>query len=84
MTRDYQMCTRCVMDTTDPEISFDENGICNHCTSFLKKKDRILLPEAERKSRLDKFVSECKKWGEGKDYDCIAGISGGVDSTYMV
>ena len=84
MTDGYQMCTRCVMDTTDPNIKFDENGICNHCTSFLSKKDRILLPEKERKARLDQFVSECKEWGKGKEYDCIAGISGGVDSTYMV
>ncbi len=84
MNRDYQMCTRCVMDTTDPAIQFDKDGVCNHCTSFLEKKDQILLPETERKEKLDQFILECKEWGKGKKYDCIAGISGGVDSTYMV
>lgn len=84
MNDDYQMCTRCVMDTTDSKIQFDEDGICNHCTTFLNSRDKILLPKDERQAKLDQFISECKEWGKGKEYDCIAGISGGVDSTYMV
>ncbi|MHA2301624.1 MAG: N-acetyl sugar amidotransferase, partial [Candidatus Thorarchaeota archaeon] len=84
MSRDYQMCTRCVMDTTDPKIQFDERGICNHCTEYLAKMDQILLPKKDREIKLNQTVSEIKKWGAGKEYDCVAGISGGVDSTYMV
>jgi N-acetyl sugar amidotransferase len=72
------------MDTTDPQIQFDDNGICNHCTGYLAKRDQILLPKEEREVKLKQIVSEIKKSGEGKEYDCVAGISGGVDSTYMV
>jgi len=84
VTHEYQMCTRCVMDTTDSAIQFDDNGVCNHCTQFDAKKDLILLPEKERDAKLAEFVDGVKEWGTDKQYDCIAGISGGVDSTYMV
>ena len=72
------------MDTTDPNIHFNEDGTCNHCTNYLAKMDQILLPTDERAKRLEHIVSEIKEWGKGKEYDCVAGISGGVDSTYMV
>jgi N-acetyl sugar amidotransferase len=78
------MCTRCVMDTTDPKITFDENGICNHCTYYLSRMDQFILPADERQKKLDQIVSQIKEHGKGKPYDCVAGISGGVDSTYMV
>ena len=84
MNREYQMCTRCVMDTTDPKITFDENGVCNHCTNYLSQMDQFILPEDERKKKLDQIVTEIKMNGKNKPYDCIAGISGGVDSTFMV
>ncbi|MHA2022715.1 MAG: N-acetyl sugar amidotransferase [Candidatus Thorarchaeota archaeon] len=84
MTREYQMCTRCVMDTTDPNITFDEEGVCNHCTRYFSQMDRFILPEAERKEKFDQIVAEIKEHGKDMPYDCIAGISGGVDSTYMV
>ncbi|MHA2118075.1 MAG: N-acetyl sugar amidotransferase [Candidatus Thorarchaeota archaeon] len=84
MTRKYQMCTRCVMDTTDPKIAFDEEGVCNHCSRYLSQLDRFIPPEAERKEKLDQMIAEIKEAGKGKPYDCIAGISGGVDSTFMV
>ncbi len=72
------------MDTTDPKITFDENGVCNHCTRYLSRMDQFILPEVERKRKLEHVVTEIKEHGKGKSYDCIAGISGGVDSTYMV
>ena len=84
MTQKYQMCTRCVMDTTDPKITFDENGICNHCTYYLSRMDQFILPAVEKQKKLDQIVSQIKEHGKGKPYDCVAGISGGVDSTYMV
>ncbi|MHA1937514.1 MAG: N-acetyl sugar amidotransferase, partial [Candidatus Thorarchaeota archaeon] len=77
MTRKYQMCTRCVMDTTDPKIAFDEEGVCNHCSRYLSQLDRFIPPEAERKEKLDQMIAEIKEAGKGKPYDCIAGISGG-------
>lgn len=84
MTPEYQMCTRCVMDTTDPKIQFNKDGTCNHCTDYLSKMNQILLPKNEREKNLEHAVNEIKEWGKGKEYDCVAGISGGVDSTYMV
>ncbi|PCJ78503.1 MAG: N-acetyl sugar amidotransferase [Flavobacteriales bacterium] len=83
MERAYQICTRCIMDITDPEITFDENGACNHCTEYYERRPQ-LVPEGEaQKARLNELVAEMKEKGKGKDYDCIIGISGGVDSSYM-
>lgn len=80
----YKMCTRCVMDTTDPLIVFDEKGVCNHCTSALKKLETITFrSEAERKKALDKIVNKIKDNGKGNKYDCVIGLSGGVDSAYL-
>ena len=79
----YQVCTNCVMDTSDPKIMFDGNGVCDHCRSFYNN----ILPkwqpnEAGWKILLNK-VEQIKKAGEGKEFDCIIGISGGADSSYM-
>lgn len=83
MIRPYQVCTRCIMDTTDSEIEFDERGICNHCKSFEKNlKDRI-LSEEKGKKYLIKLIEKIKHSGKNKKYDCIIGVSGGVDSTYV-
>lgn len=82
MTED-RMCTRCIMDTTDPEITFDENGMCNHCHTYDRLvREHIVDGEAGRK-RLLKLVDSIERAGRGKKYDCIIGVSGGVDSTYV-
>ena len=82
--RDYQVCTCCVMDTTDEQITFDENGVCMRCNEF---KTRI-LPEWNygngHEKELKALIKEIKKSGEGKQYDCILGLSGGLDSSYML
>ena len=83
MDRPYQICTRCVMDTTDPNIIFDENGVCNHCKSHEQAIKRRILPKDRREAALNKLVEEIKDSGKGKQYDCIIGVSGGVDSTYV-
>lgn len=76
-------CTRCVMDTTDENIVFDQEGICNHCISHQKKLKSIDFTENQRKVRLDAIVSKIKGDRKGEyDYDCIIGVSGGVDSSY--
>lgn len=81
----YRQCTRCVMDTTAPEIIFDKDGVCNFCTDFLTKSgDVIHEDECKKKRRLDNFVSTVKKSGEGKPYDCLVGVSGGVDSSWTL
>jgi N-acetyl sugar amidotransferase len=82
--RPYQICTRCVMDTSDPDIQFDENGVCNHCLHFDSEIKQMLEFEGPVHPQLEKKIRQIKKDGEGKEYDCIAGASGGVDSTYAL
>ncbi|HLG35394.1 MAG TPA: N-acetyl sugar amidotransferase, partial [Bacteroidia bacterium] len=72
------------MDTTDKEIQFDENGICNHCINYYLRLEKEVFVGEERVIRLNRIVSKIKDEGKNKDYDCIAGLSGGVDSTYTV
>lgn len=81
--RQHQVCVRCVMDTTDPYIYFDENGICNHCKLYDERVKNELTPIKERQNKLEKLLAEVKKKGKNKEYDCIIGVSGGVDSTMV-
>ena len=83
MNQAYQICTRCVMDTTDPEISFDVNGVCNHCHTYDRLQANVYSGE-EGKRRLEKIVNKVRNEGKGKEYDCIIGVSGGVDKHIFV
>lgn len=80
----YQMCTRCVMDTTAKDIVFDENGVCNYCTNFLKRMEDAQAKSMDLHFHRDKLISAIKANGKGKEYDCIVGVSGGVDSSYAL
>lgn len=81
----YQVCTRCVMDTTAGDIRFDANGVCNHCARFLDRARHIIQPDpAEQKAKLDRLVSTIRERGRGKRYDCVVGVSGGVDSSWVL
>ncbi len=83
MNKTYRMCSRCVMDTTANDISFNEDGVCNYCTEFLERSSQIIFKNPEsRKQDLNAFVSKVKRDGKGKPYDCIVGVSGGVDSSW--
>ena len=79
----YQICTRCVMDTTDPEIEFDEKGVCNHCRYYDGRIAKKVFTGQDGRERLAKVVDDIKKHSSTKDYDCVIGVSGGVDSTYV-
>lgn len=81
--RPYQMCTKTVMDTSDPDITFDKNGVCNYVDFFEEKIRPILEPSPKKERALQNLVQEIKNCGKGKEYDCIVGISGGVDSSYL-
>lgn len=84
MAKGYKICARCLMDTTDPDITFDENGICNHCSSALKKLDEISFHnETNRQKKIEEIISIIKKSGKNRKYDCLIGLSGGVDSSYL-
>ncbi|MBS2034807.1 N-acetyl sugar amidotransferase [bacterium] len=79
-----QICTRCVMDTTDPEIRFDRNGVCSHCLNFEQNVRPRWHPGDEVGQRmLDEMVARIKETQKDKEYDAIIGISGGVDSSYL-
>lgn len=81
--QNYQICARCIMDTSDPEISFDENGVCNHCRRFDEVSRSDWFPNEEGERRLAQIVDTIKAEGRGKEYDCALGLSGGVDSSYL-
>lgn len=83
MNRKYQICTKCVMDTTDTEIVFDENGVCNHCHDYEERKKKLITDPILREKALQEIIQKVKDAGKGKKYDCIVGISGGVDSSYV-
>jgi N-acetyl sugar amidotransferase len=81
----YQQCTRCVMDTTASDITFDEQGVCNYCTEFLERSIHIIHEDPmQKEARLNALVSKIKEAGRGKPYDCIVGVSGGVDSSWTL
>ena len=79
----YQICTRCVMDTSDPEISFDVEGVCSHCRRFDAVIKPQWHPDETGERLLAEMLGEIKADGKAKDYDCIMGLSGGVDSSYL-
>lgn len=81
--RKYQICSRCVMDTTDSAISFDENGVCDHCRNFDKNIKPFWNPNENRLDELEKIADKIRKQGKDRDYDCILGLSGGADSSYL-
>ncbi|WP_217901330.1 N-acetyl sugar amidotransferase [Rhodoferax sp. TH121] len=79
----YQICTRCIMDTSDPDIEFDGAGVCNHCRNFDENLRPQWNPEESGRRMLDQIVDQIKEEGRGKPYDCAIGLSGGVDSSYL-
>jgi len=80
----YQICTNCVMDTTDSKIQFDANGICDHCNDFYKNVLPNWHTDEQGRARLEEIVAEIKKKGRRNEFDCLLGISGGVDSSFML
>lgn len=85
MNKSYQVCTCCVMDTSASDISFDEHGVCNYCTEFLARSGHILHKDPiQRTHELNAFVAKVQAEGKGKPYDCIIGVSGGVDSSWVL
>ena len=78
-----QECKHCLMDKSDPDIVFDDQGVCNHCRRYAVVAEKRLIPPAGRSVALRALVDEIKSVGDGKPYDCVIGVSGGVDSTYV-
>lgn len=80
------MCVRTVMDTTDPDIWFDGDGVSSHALNY----DKYIAPVVDAATRGDRepelaaWIEKIKRAGRGKSYDCVVGVSGGVDSTYLI
>ncbi|HAX92675.1 MAG TPA: N-acetyl sugar amidotransferase [Bacteroidales bacterium] len=83
MSSGYRICSKTVMDNVaDPDISFDNNGVCNYYHEYSEKL-KVRIPEAGKaEEELKRIVASIRKVGTKKEYDCIIGVSGGVDSTY--
>lgn len=82
--REYQTCTNCVMDTSDSKIKFDKNGVCDHCNDFQINVKPNWYPNEEGLKRLESTVAKIKEDGKDRDFDCLLGMSGGVDSSYLL
>lgn len=83
MMQHYRICTRCIMDTSVADITFDEQGICNYCKHYDERIQSDLYHHAEGQQQLDVLIGRIKKRGKGRPYDCVIGVSGGADSTYV-
>lgn len=80
----YRQCTLSVMDNIeDPNITFDDQGICNYYYGYQKAEQQYVFKGESGKQKLDALVAQIREAGKGKKYDCITGVSGGVDSTYV-
>ncbi len=79
-----KVCSRCVMDTSDSQINFDDSGVCDHCRTF----DRDINPNWDTSEagweKISNIAKRIKAAGSGKEFDCIIGMSGGIDSSYLV
>ena len=84
INRINQVCTNCVMDTTDSKIIFDDKGVCDHCKTYYDD----ILPnwntDEKGDRELKEIIAKIKKEGKGKDFDCLMGMSGGIDSSYLL
>ena len=80
----YRQCSISVMDNiADPDITFDEKGICNYYYEYLEAEKKYVLKGEVGQKKYEQLITQLKTDGKGKKYDCILGVSGGVDSTYL-
>jgi N-acetyl sugar amidotransferase len=79
-----KICSRCIYDERTPAITFDEEGICNYCKMVDKLADEYQTGKPDGEARINAIIEQIKKDGKGKKYDCVIGVSGGTDSSYMV
>lgn len=82
--RDYQVCVNCVMDTSDANIQFDSNGVCDHCNTYFTKIQPFWHTDERGSNKLKQLVEKIKKNGKGNQFDCMMGMSGGIDSSFLL
>src|SRR5450432_3546444 len=82
---DYMQCSITVMDNiADPDIRFDENGKSNYCSQYDQAVINAHVADPDKNLILEQMIRKIKEEGKGKPYDCITGVSGGVDSSYLI
>jgi N-acetyl sugar amidotransferase len=79
----YKICAQCVMDTSDPDIEFFTDGSCSNCRKYEIVSSRDLHYKEGGESRIQRLISNIKKSRKFSEYDCLIGLSGGVDSSYV-
>lgn len=84
MNKTFKICSNCVMDETDSNIIFDEKGICDHCNTFYEKIDPYWITDENSKKDLEELVKKIKYKGRKHQFDCLMGMSGGIDSSYLL
>jgi len=84
MSQTRQICISCVMDESDPSLSFDEEGVCNRCNNFRKFVLPLWRPDELSMERFGATAEKIRAAGEGKEFDCLLGLSGGLDSSYLL
>ena len=84
MATAYRVCTNCVMDTSDSQIVFNDAGICDHCLGFQQDVLPNWYPNEKGAAIFRETVAQIKASGKGKPFDCIMGMSGGLDSSYLL
>ena len=77
----YQICTKCIMDTSDPDIEFDENGVCNHCRRYDKLAAEYVFTGKDGEQKFQQIIDKIKRKGKNSQYDCIIvfGQTGALD-----
>jgi N-acetyl sugar amidotransferase len=80
----YQICTKLVLDTTDPDITFDNEGVCHQYHDFYQTVLPLWKTGPAGREKLEKLVDSIRASGQGRDFDCLMGLSGGADSSYML
>ena len=80
---EIRVCTNCVMDETDTQITFDNSGVCDHCDTFYREIQPYWHTDHIGEAQLSTFVEKIRKAGAGQSFDCIIGMSGGIDSSYL-
>lgn len=79
------ICNRCVMDNeSDKTFVLDKSGFCNYCTDTLTRMSKEYFPNGRGRKMLDELMDRIKKDGAGRQFDCMVGVSGGVDSSYVL
>jgi len=82
-SQDHQICSFCVMDSSNPAIEFDAEGQCNCCRDALQRRPYEWWPDAHGAERMERLVQTLKDHGRGRSYDVMVGLSGGIDSAYL-